>query len=95
MNVIFGIKAISCLFTIHIKVELTGFVERSGAAQKSSVVICYGSHCSLSTSGVCVVRDYEALHFQTRTKPSRLFIISNFTPSVRDGLAVLHQSAAV
>ena len=40
----------------------------------------------LSASGVCVVRDYEAFHFQSRKKPSRLFIISNFTPSVRDGL---------
>ncbi len=30
------------------------------------------------TVGLCVVRDFEALHFQTDTEPIRLFIFSFF-----------------
>lgn len=50
---------------------------------------------TIITAWLCGVRDYEALPFQIRTEPIRLFIFSFFTPIVKDELAVLQQRAAV
>jgi hypothetical protein len=47
------------------------------------------------TVGASVVRDFEALHCQTRSEPIRLFNISNFPSIVKDELAVVQQSWTV
>ena len=41
------------------------------------------------------VRVFEALHFQTYNEPIRLFILSFFTPIVKDELTVLKRRTAV